>query len=64
VSRRHFVALAQLVADVQANGGSIGVECLAQRLADLCAADNGRFDRERFMVAALGTDGHDHYGRS
>jgi hypothetical protein len=64
MSRRHFIALAEIVADVQRDGGTIGAEDLADRLADLCARENGRFDRERFKVAALGTDGRGNYGRA
>jgi predicted secreted protein len=68
MTRRDFNALAALVADVQADikrhNGAIGVEDLANQLADVCKASNPRFDRERFLVAALGTDGLGHYGRS
>jgi hypothetical protein len=53
MTRRHFRALAALVADVQANGGSIGAEALAHRLADLCKAESPRFDRQRFLAEAL-----------
>jgi hypothetical protein len=66
LSRRHFKTLSEIVASYAIpNGpGSVGVEKLASDLADFCASENGRFDRERFMVACLGTDGRGNYGRS
>ena len=64
MSRRHFQALAAIVASyaIPNGAGSVGVEKLAHDLADFCASENGRFDRERFLTAALGTDGRgNHY---
>jgi hypothetical protein len=63
LSRKHFVALADIVADIVDNEGTIDAKSLALRLADWCASENGRFDRERFLVACLGTDGRGNYGR-
>jgi hypothetical protein len=62
LSRRHFVALAALVEDVQRDGGTIGAAALAYRLADFCQGENARFDKGRFLVAALGTDGRGNLG--
>jgi hypothetical protein len=55
MTRRHFNALAALVASyaIPNGSGSVGVEKLASDLADLCARENGRFDRERFLAACL-----------
>jgi hypothetical protein len=53
MTRRHFNALAELVADVATHGGSIGAEALADRLADICERSNDRFDRDRFLTACL-----------
>jgi hypothetical protein len=66
LSRKHFNALAAIVAGyaIPNGSGSVGVEKLASDLADFCAGENGRFNRERFMVACLGTDGRGNYGRS
>jgi hypothetical protein len=65
LSRKHFTALAEIVASyaIPNGSGSVGVKKLAHDLANFCAAENGRFDRERFMVACLGTDGRGNYGR-
>ena len=56
-SRRHYEAIADVLADVRGQfdeGGScqFGVECAADALAAMFAADNSRFDNERFRLAA------------
>ena len=49
MSRKHFQALADIVAEVPAQG--IGPEALAERLAEFCATQNPHFDRDRFVRA-------------
>lgn len=48
MSRKHFTALAQAIAeisDLEERGRA------ARLIADVCAASNGRFDRQRFYHA-------------
>jgi hypothetical protein len=56
MSRKHYVAVADLLSRSAAKGTDRAtVEYLAVGLADIFAADNSRFDRERFLAAvALG----------
>lgn len=46
MSRKHYVAMASALADTGA-----ALETVL-RIAAVCAADNPRFDRDRFIVAA------------
>lgn len=50
MTRKDFQALADIVAEVPGQG--CGPEWLATRLAEFCATQNPRFDRDRFMRAA------------
>lgn len=50
MTRRDFNALAALANHAVTNGGG---EWLAYKLADICAQDDDKFDRLRFLVAAL-----------
>lgn len=54
MSRKHFQAIADAVKDSQvATWGDAETQRfrLADNLADVCAAENGRFDRGRFLAA-------------
>lgn len=51
MTRRQFEALAKLVKGYADNGGAVGWHRLAVDLAALCAAENPRFDRNRFIDA-------------
>jgi hypothetical protein len=58
MSRKHYVEVARLIADeVESINPAteptrlISVENIARGMADLFAADNGRFDRGRFYFA-------------
>lgn len=53
MSKKHYEALAELVANIDQNGAAISTPVLAERLADVLAADSPRFDRGRFLRAAL-----------
>lgn len=53
MTRRQFEALAALVKGYADNGGGVGWNKLAHDLAALCAADNPRFDRDRFIAACF-----------
>lgn len=46
MTKKHFEALASIIAT------SANVEQVAEKVADFAAAENNRFDRRRFMVAA------------
>jgi len=55
--RRQYEAIAEVLADLRGrfdDGGAcqFGVECAADDLAAMFAADNPRFDNERFRLAA------------
>ena len=54
MSKKHFVKLAQAVAQIKDIGER---ERTAQLLADVCAADNPRFNSSRFY-AACGVSGY------
>ena len=58
MTRRQFEALAALVKDYANNGGSVGWNKLAADLADLCKAENPRFNRDLFIAACF-PDGFD-----
>lgn len=54
MSRKDYIAAARLIADeVEAadTAATPALERIARGLADLFAADNGRFDRGRFYFA-------------
>ena len=51
MSRRHFQALADIIARFADIIPADVLWDLADDLADLCARENGRFDRQRFRVA-------------
>jgi hypothetical protein len=51
MTRRHFEALAEIVADLTDDQGMIDAGSLALKLAVLCQRENHRFDRERFIAA-------------
>lgn len=54
MSRRHFVKLAALVANLEVDSeGKVPASLVAERLADLCASENPHFDRDRFMEATV-----------
>lgn len=53
MTRRQFEALAALVKSYAENGGSVGWNKLAADLADLCAAENPRFNRDLFIAACF-----------
>jgi hypothetical protein len=55
--RRHYIAVARVLGELRERfdeGGAcrFGVECAADELARMFAADNPRFDNERFRCAA------------
>lgn len=56
--QRHYIALAALIREVteeceqQALPTVVRIDRLTAKLADLFAADNSRFSRERFIAAA------------
>jgi hypothetical protein len=64
LSRKHFNALAEIVADLTDDRGTVDSVSLALRLAAFCQQENQRFDKERFMMACLGTDGRGNCGRA
>jgi len=56
MTKKDYEAIAKAVAEVIAtceidSAESTAVEYLATKLADVCQADNARFDRERFLTA-------------
>lgn len=53
MSRKHFQALAAMVKDTfeAAEITTVGRDQLAARLADFCAEQNERFDRNKFLAA-------------
>jgi len=51
MSRKHFQALADIVAEYAEGGEGVGVERLAHDLATFCREQNPHFDRDRFMRA-------------
>jgi hypothetical protein len=51
MSRRDYIALAEAI---RAEAGSSMANKIAAKIADVLAADNPRFDRQRFLSAALG----------
>ena len=48
MSRKHFIALARAVAAI---ADPVNRRQVAELLADVCAAANSRFDRQRFYSA-------------
>jgi len=56
LSRQHYVAIAGILRETLEDAGGLNwrtaVHAVADRLADYFAADNPRFDRARFMLAA------------
>ena len=59
MTRRHFQALADVMARFADIIPADVLWDLADDIADLCARENGRFDRQRFRVAC----GFDAYQR-
>jgi hypothetical protein len=58
MTRKHFEAIAAAISDARNDpivcktlGALDGVTILANKLADVCAGSNGRFDRGRFLRA-------------
>ncbi len=51
MTRRHFLALAEAVRSLELSPADR--LRVAEALADVCRQFNGRFDRERFLRAAL-----------
>lgn len=51
MTRKHFVALAQLVNDRKGLIPTAALESLARDLADFCQQQNSNFDRQRFLDA-------------
>lgn len=49
MSKKHFVALAEMVRNMDASGAVC--ELVAKELADVCIRFNNNFDRERFLAA-------------
>jgi len=59
MSRKHYVEVARLIADEIESASPLfersrinGASNIARGLADMFAADNGHFDRQRFYFAA------------
>ncbi len=53
MTKKHFIAFANEIRSLL-DGGSISREAaqrMARMVADVAAADNGRFDRQRFFSA-------------
>jgi hypothetical protein len=62
MTRKHFEAIAQVIADERTNweaDPAVGsaLTYLAEALADVFAEENPRFDRARFLKAAAETGG-------
>jgi hypothetical protein len=58
MTRKDYIVIASAVAKAATNADSTGstvtrsaITCVAYRLADILAADNPRFDLERFLEA-------------
>jgi hypothetical protein len=53
MTKRNYIALAALVASWRTEGifDDAAVDRAAHTLADFCAEDNARFDRDRFLSA-------------
>jgi hypothetical protein len=51
MTRKHFIRLAQIVAENTTPDGLIAADLLAVELANLCAEGNPRFDPQRFLEA-------------
>ncbi len=51
MTRKHFQALAAIVAKCESSTSDDVHWRLANDMADFCAQQNTRFDRDRFMVA-------------
>jgi hypothetical protein len=51
-TRRHYRAIADLIAHGMAELDQSGRQYVAECLSDLFAGDNARFDRTRFLKAA------------
>ena len=55
MSRKHYIAIASAIAREYLESRNIDerktLKFVARNLADVCAADNSRFDRERFYLA-------------
>lgn len=63
MTRKDYIALARVVvaseatlADLPRGFGSVAAQVFASKLAELCAADNPRFDRARFFEACYQSD--------
>ena len=53
MTRKDYVAIAEVIADAKDRFNMDGAgQYIAGRLADMMAADNPSFDRERFLKAA------------
>lgn len=53
MSRKHYNAIAALLADVNVNhSGSTVRKFIASGLVDILGEDNPRFDAERFLIAS------------
>ena len=53
MTRKDYVAIAEVIADAKDRFNMDGAgQYITGRLADMLAADNPRFDRERFLKAA------------
>ena len=52
MTRKNYVRAAEILSGLNANGFEVsGYEELCNAFADMFAADNSRFDRERFLTA-------------
>lgn len=61
MTKKDFEAIARAVSDTwddpivcETPGASIGVNVLANRIADVCVESNERFDKDRFLRACIG----------
>lgn len=54
MTRKDYVRAAQIISTAPI--ATIDKSLMAEQFADMFAADNSRFDRARFMEAALGKD--------
>ena len=61
MTKKHFIALAEILRDFNADAASIGQREFDSRqihlLADFCSQQNPQFDRERWLGYIAGTNG-------
>ena len=51
MTRKDYIAIANAICEASHTAPSAAIDTLAHKLADVCANDNPRFDRQRFLAA-------------